>query len=407
MDEQKPRFRNDLEIIPARHGDEQVLIVRDPLGFLKTPAVLRQGGLDLVTLLDGTRSLADIQMALMRRRGGVLVSSDQIRSQLEQLDAAFLLDSERYRAARAEIVREFASRTACPAAHAGKSYPAAPEELVGLLDLILAENPPEHAPPAESIRGLVAPHIDFEVGAKTYAAAYGCLRNLAVDRVVILGVGHAMREALALAEKDFETPLGAVPTDRSLVGELRRAGGRAVALDDFAFRDEHSVEFQLIFLKHILGDRDFSVVPILCGPLVEMHREARRASEIEGVADLLRVLREAVESSDSRTLVLAGVDLSHVGPKFGDRLPATSIVADAERHDRALLEALRTVDADAFWSELRGVGGRYHVCGGGALACLAEILPSDASGEVLDYRTAHEEPTRSAVSFAAMVFTRE
>ncbi|MBU2498467.1 MAG: hypothetical protein KKE57_06180, partial [Proteobacteria bacterium] len=76
----------------------------------------------------------------------------------------------------------------------------------------------------------------------------------------------------------------------------------------------------------------------------------------------------------------------------------------SEAHDRNLLAHLAGLDADRFWEESKRERDQYNVCGFSALACLMEVLPS-CKGQMLDYQIWHEEATRSAVSFAAMVFT--
>jgi AmmeMemoRadiSam system protein B len=105
------------------------------------------------------------------------------------------------------------------------------------------------------------------------------------------------------------------------------------------------------------------------------------------------------------TLIVAGVDFSHIGPKFGHDLPATAMENQARTHDQSLLEHLSMLDADGFWDESRSVRDRFNVCGLSALACLLEVLPQ-CRGEILHYEIWHEAPTRSAVSFASAVFTR-
>jgi hypothetical protein len=79
-------------------------------------------------------------------------------------------------------------------------------------------------------------------------------------------------------------------------------------------------------------------------------------------------------------------------------------MAEAQKHDRALLSALRTGSAARFWEENRRVEDRYHVCGFSAMACLLELF--DAEGHTLDYEFWEEEATQSAVSFAAVLMTK-
>jgi hypothetical protein len=56
-----------------------------------------------------------------------------------------------------------------------------------------------------------------------------------------------------------------------------------------------------------------------------------------------------------------------------------------------------------FWEENRQVGDRYNVCGFSAIAILLEIL-GPSRGHLLKYDVWREEPTKSAVSFAAIAF---
>ena len=122
--------------------------------------------------------------------------------------------------------------------------------------------------PSGKIQALVAPHIDLNVGYKSYAQAYGMLQDATPTRVVVLGTGHQLQEGLfSLTDKDFETPLGIIKSDGEAVDRLKRSGQGIVALNDFIHRSEHSVEFQLIFLQHVMKTKDFTIIPILCGSL--------------------------------------------------------------------------------------------------------------------------------------------
>ena len=127
-----------------------------------------------------------------------------------------------------------------------------------------------------------------------------------------------------------------------------------------------------------------------------------RPAAVPGVAGLLSELRRLREEDPAGTLFVAGVDLSHIGPKFGHRERAAALLRDAKAHDRALLGAFAAGDAPGFWAESRRVKDRYNVCGMSALAFLLEIL-SGATGSLLAYDFWMEEATQSAVSFAAAV----
>ena len=61
-----------------------------------------------------------------------------------------------------------------------------------------------------------------------------------------------------------------------------KAKPAAVDPGDLQHRDEHSVEFQAVFLRHVLGETPFSLVPVLCGsPLGALSGNVSRAAFLE------------------------------------------------------------------------------------------------------------------------------
>jgi len=399
-----PRIRRDLEFFPIRQGNSQFVLVRDPLGLVEEGKAVPWPLYEFMTLLDGTHTVRDIQMALIRQKGGVLVGADEVEALLNHLDESFILDTEEYEHARENMVAQFASKTARPCSHSGRSYPDKPADLKSRLDDILKTPTPAPKPEARVI-ALVAPHIDLSVGSRVYASAYQWLRHTSPSRVVVLGVGHQMMgDLFCLTEKDFETPLGVVKNDRKGVKELWDAGREIVSENDFAHRAEHSVEFQTIFLQHLLPGNSFTMIPILCGPLIPSLSGYRRSAYMEKAGPFLKVLSGLLSHGDNDTLVVAGVDFSHIGPKFGHNMPATHLQNQSEMHDKNLLRAFSNMQTDVFWEESVRVKDQFNVCGFSAMACLMEVLPP-SKGQILDYEIWHEQPTRSAVSFAAVGFT--
>lgn len=404
MEDTLPKIRGDLEFIPVLHEGKRLILVRDHLGLMSEGKAVPVSLYQIMVLMDGTRAARELQAILMRQQGGVLVSMEEVAVLLKQLDEAYFLDSERFRSARDKIIEEFSALGVRPCSHCGKAYPEDPTELGCRLNEILAGGEPAAGDQDRRVTALVAPHIDLSVGRRGYAAAYRHLRDSAPTRVVVLGVGHQMEKNLfCLTAKDFETPLGVVRNDKSQVEALTRAGGDIVAPNDFAHRFEHSIEFQLLFLQHVLGKASLKVVPVLCGSLQACLPDYSRKAYLEWAGPFLETMAGVLADRTEETLLVAGVDFSHVGPKFGHDRPAMHLTEESEAHDRELMKALSAMDADQLWEESRRVNDRFNVCGFSALACLCEILPA-SNGKILHYETWHEEPTRSAVSFAAMLF---
>jgi AmmeMemoRadiSam system protein B len=401
MDSERPKVREDLEFIPARSQGGTVIIIRDRLGLVKEGRVINPELFTLMRLLDGTSSVRDIQWYMMRQQGGRLIPIEEIERLLEDLDSSYLLDSPRYREHKKQIISNFSAQIIRYPAHAGLSYPKKAEELQQRLDAILTagKRPPV---PEGTIVALVAPHIDLEAGKRVYSIAYQAITAAHPERIIILGVGHSMQsDMFSITSKAFETPLGTVEADHRVVAELSSVGNSIISSDDFPHRDEHSIEFQIIFLQRVLRDVRFTIIPILCGSFAGSMDDYTRERYRSMGGDFLRLLADV--AGDGRTLVVAGVDLSHVGPKFGHDMPASSLLNQSEAHDRRLLDSLCELDADGFWEESRRINDRYNVCGFSALACLLEILPP-TRGYLLDYGVFKEEVTSSSVSFAAALF---
>jgi AmmeMemoRadiSam system protein B len=402
--ETAPRIRKDLEFIPVQHEGQQLILIRDHLGLVQEGKAVALPLYQFMTLLDGTRTTRDLQMALMRQKGGVLVGMDEVESLLAGLEASYVLETEAFKRAKDKIISDFSSEKVRPCSHCGLTYPADPSELRDRLGGILAGEAPV-SEPAGKIRALVSPHIDLSVGQRVYASAYQMLKHKTFSRVVVLGVGHTLANDLfCLTDKDFQTPLGVIEAERSLVRELREVGGDILATNDFAHRAEHSIEFQLIFLQHLLKGVSFTLIPILCGFLQSCLPEYTRKAYLERTAPFLDLLSEILQDPEHETLLVAGIDFSHVGPKFGHDMPGEYLKGQSEAHDKKLLQHLSLMDPELFWEESMNVKDQFNVCGFSALACLLEILPP-CKGQILDYERWHEEPTRSAVGFAAVVFT--
>lgn len=405
MERENPCLRADLEFIPIEDQGRKLIAVRDPLGLTPDGTAIPAEGFGLIGMLDGTRTREELLEELQKQAGEQQFSMKHLMDILDQLDSVYLLYSKRFAIQWRELVDEFSQQKVRTASLGGRGYPEDPEELKVFLEDIVTTPREEHTkPPDGPIKGIVAPHIDPGVAKLVYAASYNLVRKIAAPkRVVLLGVGHAMPQGLfATTTKAFETPLGLTANDEFASMALTRAGAGAMALNEFAHKTEHSIEFQLIFLQHLLGPDAFTIVPVLCGaPSLNLQDYSRKAF-LQKAGGFLDALRELVADPD--TLILAGVDLSHVGSKFGHDKPARDMEEDAIAHDQRLLKALTEPDADALWAESARVEDRYNVCGFSALATLIEVLPP-GEGVLVDYSMWHEDPTHSAVSFASCAFS--
>jgi len=399
-----PALRNDIEFLTMRLGEQDVIVVRDPLGIATPNTALTATVAPYLPLFNGTSTIDDLRIVMMRHHGGSLVYRADAERIVGALSRLGILQTEAYRTAKKRIIREFTENPERPAVLAGTSYPGDDAELAALLDRILSlpgsPGKPLPGPPC----ALAAPHIDLRVAERTYGAAYRAIRSLSPSAILLLGTGHALGDTrYCVTDKTFTTPLGRVRADRETIGRIREASGETIAADDFPHRSEHSLEFQLLFLQRLFPMEEIPILPVLCGQMEDLFDKVPSPLEVPGLASFVGALNDWLSEPPGGKLVVAGVDFSHVGPKFGDPHSGRSLEPDFRAYDREILAALVAGDPSAFFRAGVRSRNRHKVCGFSALWTLLSILPN-IRGTILDYDIWHEDPTQSAVSFAALAF---
>ena len=123
MDVERPKARKDLDFFPVQSAGRTVIMIRDKLSLVEEGWGISHELYKLITMLDGTKSVRDIQLDLMRQQGGRLISIEEVEGLLAELDSFYLLDSPRYREARKELISNFSAQKIRYPSHAGISYP--------------------------------------------------------------------------------------------------------------------------------------------------------------------------------------------------------------------------------------------------------------------------------------------
>jgi hypothetical protein len=103
--------------------------------------------------------------------------------------------------------------------------------------------------------------------------------------------------------------------------------------------------------------------------------------------------------------VVAGVDLAHVGRKFGDGFePDEAVLADLEAADRKSLALACARDADGFWRDVTADGNARKVCGLSAIYVATKMIRG-ARGEVVAYGHDFQPGEGFVVTYAGVVFS--
>ena len=407
MSDEHPRLR-PVEAFPVDHEGERFLALRDPAGYAPSVVMLPGAVVEIVALFDGGHTIVDIQAELTRRHGEI-VPRAQIEALIDGLDEHGFMESERFADRRAAIDGEFLGSPVRPASHAGGAYAAEPDELRLTMDGFFthAEGPGsiERATGGGTITGAIAPHIDFHRGGPAYAWAYRRLaERCQADLFVIFGTCHAgMDDPFALTRKDYATPFGGAAVDREFVDALAKRAGQDCFASELAHRGEHSIEFQAVFLRYLYAaKRDFTIVPILASFAHEALARGKGAEDDPRVPRFLDALGETIATSGRRVVVIAGADLAHMGPRFGDPAPVSARELERiEREDREMLGAVASGDARAFFEAVARDGDRRRICGYSPIYATLRVL-GRPRGDLLRY--GQWPDPEGVVTFASMTF---
>ena len=242
---------------------------------------------------------------------------------------------------------------------AGQFYPSDRTKLAGAIDCYLetAVTPFTDKPIA-----IVCPHAGYIHSGQVAADAYRQASRHEYDLVVILGVNHTtpgFQDISIYPAGGFETPLGLAPIDEALAASLMALDKR-FAFNESVHAREHSVEVQVPFIQRIFPDA--KILPVIVG-----------TPDPDLCARFGEALAKAVQGR--KVLIVASCDLSH--------FPAYE---DADRVDRRTLDAIATLDPEAFRSAIsEQMGGgvpELATCACGEAPVLAAMTAAKLLGAV-------------------------
>jgi AmmeMemoRadiSam system protein B len=191
--------------------------------------------------------------------------------------------------------------------------------------------------------------------------------------------------------------------DRDFVEGVSRRYGSDLLASEAAHRSEHSIEFQAVMLRHLFGDRrPFTIVPVLASYLHEAVWTRRDPEADARIPRFVDALLGAMAASGRTACLIAGVDLAHVGPRFGDAEANTAAsLAAVETADLGMLESVMAGDPTAFYASVAHDGDSRRICGLSPIYTFLRALPG-ARGRLIRYRQ-WPDP-QGAVTFCAAAF---
>lgn len=406
---QFPLLRN-LQFSPLKQQDEQYVVLWDPTGLSAERLIVPLDYFYLFQHFDGEHSLEQIGVLYLKKFGEFLMP-DRLQKLVADLDEKLFLEGKKVEEARQAAREAYRAAPVRPAVFSGKSYEGDSHKLKAQLESFLASKEGPPIKPSENkgrkIRGLVAPHYEPRLAGPIYAWAYGEFREAEVpDLFLVLGTCNAgLSRGFAVTDKDFETPLGVVPADRGLLDRFRERSGSVFFEDDLSHRHEHSIEFQLPFLQHMLGDRKpISILPVLCAfpPACLFDPDLRPLAD--GVQTCIRLLKETLVDSGRDFCVIASAELAHIGMRYGDSKPPTDFSFHrCMQADLEMLKLAEELKPDEFARFIHEEQDARRITGFAAIYTLLKLIQAD-QGQVLRYDRGITDQYNSTVTYCSMAF---
>ena len=394
-----------VDAFPVEEDGRKMYCIKDPQNSDIAPLVVSELALYIMTFFDGNNSIDSVISTLKEKYGKEIEKAD-LDSLVKMLDNSLLLDNENYINHQQLIENNFFNSDTRKAYLSGLSYPESKEKLNNLLDDFFekAGNILPLKNENEILRGLVSPHIDFTRGGTSYAVAYREIINKSnADTYLIFGTTHYAQNdnPFILTRKPFSTPLGTIDTDTEFLDRIEDKCKWDLYEGEIFHRTEHSIEFQVVFLQHILKEKNFKIIPVLCNSFHEFIGNGSSPFEDKKISTFLTELKKIIDSYGDSVVVIAGVDLAHVGPKFGDKDQVDEKTLSWIRNRDAIsLEYTEKIDAEGFYRSVEEEKNKRKICGLSSIYSMLKV--TDASyGTILDYDNALEEDTGSVVTFAS------
>src|SRR5580698_895238 len=398
-----PALRVNLDFFPSPVEDRPGLVIRDPFQYSDATLIVPPALVASLECFDGQHSELDLR-ALLVRISGDLQSGELAKHLIDTLSGAGLLQDDNFERRKNQAERDFAASNVREPAHAGSGYPAEAGPLSETLRGYLGEAAPADA--SHRAVAIAAPHVSPFGGIEAYRAAYSALSPADADRTfVILGTSHyGAPDRLGLTRKPFATPYGETIPDHAIIDEILAKSGDAAAMEDYCHAIEHSIEFQVVFLQYLFGP-NIRVVPILCGSYANSIYRGGAPEANDHVKRMLGTLGEIAAREGDRLLWVLGIDMAHMGRRYGDEFEARAnedeMLAIGAR-DRERMELVAAGDAAGFWALVQENHDELKWCGSSPVYTFLRAVP-DARGSVEKYEQWNIDPG-SVVSFAGMSF---
>ncbi len=424
--QQRPRLR-PIRGFPAKHGEMTLIGLADARQISDQIVFAAPAFQMVLPHFDGEKNIDEILAAVGRG-----LTRDVLEQFVARLDDAGLLEGPTFEAMLSKMRRVFDEAPTLPPA----TTAAFADQLVmqEFGETATDEQKAEHGPaklraamdewmnkslenvPDPSFNALpkavIAPHLDYGRGWINYGQVYGRMRVVdRPDRVIILGTNHfGMGTGVVGCDKSYETPLGLCELDAEFLGRLKTNLGSGNTAKLLAHRydheREHSIELHIPWIQHVFGGTNGNAPKVFAALVHDPLAKGGKSYDDQGLDfdPFLDALKKTIAESPGKTLIVASVDLSHVGASFGDQTPIAGDSDEAKgfrdrviNHDREMLMLVAQGKTEELLTAMAWQQNPTRWCSLGALT--ATLKATDAGEvQVFQYAAAGDQQGMALVS---------
>ncbi|EAR85206.2 AmmeMemoRadiSam system protein B (macronuclear) [Tetrahymena thermophila SB210] len=226
--------------------------------------------------------------------------------------------------------------------------------------------------PIQKIKAMIGPHAGYRYSGPTQAWSYKYINPQEHQRIFLLGPSHRQRfQGCGLSScNSLDTPFGQIQVDTDVIQELIKTGS-FVQTDKQTEEAEHSLEMHLPYIKKIMGDKPFTIVPIMVGQ-TSYDLEQKYGGILSKYFD------------DEKTLFIISSDFCHWGERFNYQYhdpQAGKIYQSIQKLDKEGMDSIESHSSKKFAQYLNETSNT--ICGRRGIGILLHIIEQSALSKTL------------------------
>jgi len=317
-------------------------VIRDPFQYSDATLIVPPGLVSCLEFFDGEHTSPDLRAYLVRATGDLEVGQIE-QHLLDALSSAGFLEDETFLRCKEQAERAFAEAPIREPSHAGCRLPDENPKLIRTFNEYLADAPPA---PKEKLLAIAAPHVSPFGGVDAYRAAYSALSPSDAGRTfVILGTSHyGAPDRLGLIAKPFATPYGeTIPI--SLSSTNRRPNPATPPPWRITATPSSTPSNSRSSFSSTSSAPTSASCPSCAAPTRTASITAARPEANDHVNRMLGSLGEIAAREGDRLLWVLGIDMAHMGRRYGDSFPPSQNATKWRKsplRDRARMERMES-----------------------------------------------------------------